>query len=203
MFFHPGFRARYGERAGGFEHHARVFEYILDCRAHLVGIGEHHLVDQRLAQAEGFTSNLLHRHAVGKKPDVVELHALPRVQRARHRGGVHRLDPDDADLRVDVLDVRGDAGNETAAAHRHEHRVDRLGMLPQDFHADRALAGDHVPIIVGMDEREPALRLDLEGLPVRLGIGVAMEHDVRAARGDRVDLDARRGNGHHDHRATA
>jgi hypothetical protein len=54
-----------------------------------------------------------------------------------------------------------------------------------------------------MDESEAALGLDLERLLVRLGIGVAMQHDLRTARGDRVDLDARRGDRHHDDRATA
>jgi hypothetical protein len=51
-----------------------------------------------------------------------------------------------------VLDVGGDAGDQPAAADRHEHRVERTRELAQDLHADRALAGDHVRVVVGMHE---------------------------------------------------
>ena len=36
-----------------------------------------------------------------------------------------------------------------------EDRVERALALAQDLHGDRALPGDHVGIVVGMDERGP------------------------------------------------
>ena len=90
------------------------------------------------------------------RPDLVEHDALPGLQRAGHRVGVDRLHADDLDRRAQPLHVGGDAGDQPAAADRHEDRVDRPGVLAQDLHADRALPGDHVRVVVGMHEREAA-----------------------------------------------
>ena len=51
-----------------------------------------------------------------------------------------------------ALHVGGDAGDQAAAADRHEDRVDRARVLAQDLHADRALPGDHVRIVVRVHE---------------------------------------------------
>ena len=51
------------------------------------------------------------------------------------------------------LDVRRDAGDQAPAADRDEDRVNRVLVLAQDLHADRALAGDHVRVIKRMNER--------------------------------------------------
>ena len=56
------------------------------------------------------------------------------------------------------LTYDGDAGDEPAAADGDEDRVDRRLALAQDLHADRALPGDHVRIVVGVDERRAASR---------------------------------------------
>jgi hypothetical protein len=90
-----------------------------------------------------------------------------------------------------------------AAADRNEDRVDRARMLPQDFHADRALPGDHFRIVERMHVGERAAALELQSLLVGLGVGIAVQHDLGAARRDRVHLDARRGDRHHDHRLAA
>ena len=55
-------------------------------------------------------------------------------------------------------------------------------VLAQDLHADRALAGDHVGIVVRMDEGEPASPLELARVRVGVVVGVAVQHDLRAAR---------------------
>ena len=47
--------------------------------------------------------------------------------------------------------------DQAAAADRDEDRVDRARALAQDLHADRALPGDHVRIVVRMDERRRRL----------------------------------------------
>src|SRR5712672_606541 len=75
----------------------------------------------------------------GKKADVLELDAPLFLQGLGHRVRVDRLYADDANAGIDLLEVGRDARDQAAAAHRHEHRVDRLRMLAQDLHADRAL----------------------------------------------------------------
>ena len=54
-------------------------------------------------------------------------------------------------------------------------------MLAQDFHADRALPGDDVRIVVGMDEGEAPLGLELPRMRIRLVEVVAVQHDPAAA----------------------
>ena len=94
-------------------------------------------------------------------------------------------------------------GDQPAAADRDEHRVDRPRALAQDLHADGALPGDHVRVVVGMHEGQAALALEFHGVAVGVRIAVAMQHHLRAARRHRVHLDLRRGHRHHDHRAAA
>ena len=176
------FRAGDRQRARRLENRAGVLEHVLDRRADRVGVDEDHLVDEPCAQAESLLADLLHRDAVGEQADLVELHAPARLERAVHRVGVGRLDADDADLGAQPLHVSGDAGNEPAAADRHENRMDRLRVLAQDLHADRALARDHVGIVVGMHEREFLAALERSGVLVGFVVGVAVQHDFRAAR---------------------
>ena len=49
---------------------------------------------RRLHDRERVLADLLHRHAVGEQPDVVQPHAAPGRERLRHRVGIHRLDAD-------------------------------------------------------------------------------------------------------------
>ena len=105
--------------------------------------------------------------------------------------------------RAQALHVRGDAGDQAAAADGDEDRVDRPAVLAQDLHADGALAGDHVRIVVGMHEGELFAPGDLQRMRVGLVVGVAVQHHAGAARRDRGDLDLRRGDRHDDGRAAA
>jgi hypothetical protein len=120
-----------------------------------------------------------------------------------HGCRVDRLHADDSRCRLDFLDIGGDARDQPAAADGDKNRIDRSGMLRQDLHADGALAGDHLRIVVWMHEGEAALPLQPLGMRQRLLVGIAAQHDLRAARRHRVDLDARRGHRHDDHRAAA
>ena len=58
----------------------------------------------------------------------------------------------------------------------------RLGALAQDLDADRALPGDDGRVVVGVDEREPLLGLQLPRALIRRVVGVAVEHDLGAPR---------------------
>ena len=186
------------ERARGLHHGARVLEDVLDRRADLVGVDQHHLVDELARQAEGLLAHLAHRHAVGEEVHVRQRHAPAGLERGVHRVRVHGLHADDPRARRDALHVGGDAGDQPAAAHRDEDRVDGLRVLAQDLHADGALARDHQRIVVGVHEGEAVLARERPRVHVGLVVAVAVQLDLGAARRHRRDLDARRGDRHHD-----
>ncbi len=113
-------------------------------------------------------------------------------------GGVLGLHAYDADVGPQQLDVDRHAGDQPAAADRNEDRVRIPLHLPQQFHGHRALAGDHIRVVEGMDEHH-ALRIrEPHGLIISLVVGIAVQVDARPQRADRLDLDARRGLRHHD-----
>lgn len=74
-------------------------------------------------------------------------------------------------------------------------------MLAQDLHAYRALARDHIRVVVGVDERQAAFSADHARMCIGFVVRVAMQLDDGTTRLHRVDLDLRRGDGHHDGRA--
>ncbi len=198
LLLDPPLRAGDPERSGRLHDCARVLEDVLHRRAELVGVDEDHVVHVAAGEPERLDPDLLHRDAVGEEADVGERDPAAGLQRALHRVRVGRLDTDDADLRAEALHVRGDPADQPAAADGDEDRVDRLPQLAQDLHRDRALAGDHVDVVVGMHERQLAAAHDAHGLGVGVVVRVALEHDGRAERSDRVDLDLRRRHRHHD-----
>ena len=85
----------------------------------------------------------------------------PGRDRARHRVRLDRLHADDLHFGAHALDVRRDARDQAAAADRDEDRVERSLPLAQDLHADRALPGDDVRVVVRMNERGARLLLQL------------------------------------------
>jgi len=178
-------------------------EHVLDRRADLVGVDEDHAVEELPAQAKRLSADLLHRDPIGEKTHVIQHDAPSGPERARHGVGVHRFDADDLDRRAQPLDVGSDAGNQPAAADRHEHGVDRVRGLTQDFHSDRALARDHVRILVGVNEAELACPSQALRLDVRFVVGIAVQVHFRSAGLDRVDLDLGGCGRHDDHRRAA
>jgi hypothetical protein len=76
-------------------------------------------------------------------------------------------------------------------------------MLAQQFHRDGALPGDHGRIVVGMHEAQAALDGDAFADSRSSIIAVALENDLGAVSGNGIDLDRRRGAGHHDGRFAA
>ena len=108
-----------------------------------------------------------------------------------HRRRVLRLDADDAHPRREILHVGRDAGDEAAAADRHEDRVEIALMLAQHLDRNRALARDHVRIVERMDEGEVALAREYRRVLVRLVVVIALEHDLGAEIHHRLHLDVR------------
>lgn len=87
-------------------------------------------------------------------------------------------------LRAHRLEVVGHAGNQPAAANGNEHRVEPVAaqclQLAQHFHGNRALAGDHVGVVEGVDEGQALLLLQLHGMAVGVGIAVPMQQHLAA-----------------------
>ena len=80
-----------------------------------------------------------------------------------------------------------------------EDSVDRAGVLTEQFHRNRALAGDHVGIVERMHELEALLGHQTMGLGLGVAVGLAVQHDLRAAGTNGIDLERRRGDRHDDH----
>ena len=192
------------QRSRRLDDRAVVFEDVLDRRADLVRADGDHLVDVFLRQPERLLADPPHGDAVRKDADALQRDALTFLQRAVHRIRVFRLHADHADLRKQVLHVRRDARDQAAAADGDEDRIERLaGLLPQDLHADRALAGDHVGVVERMNESELALARDRQRVIVSLVVFVAVQDHLAAEVDHRLHFDARRGLRHHDRRRDA
>ena len=101
------------------------------------------------------------------------------VEGAVHAGGTLGLNAVDLDVRLEALDGKGHAGDEAAAAHRHDDRI-HVGQLVQDFQTDGALTRDDLLVVVGVDEGHAGLGLQLDGLVVGVVVGAGHEADLRA-----------------------
>ena len=120
-----------------------------------------------------------------------------RRRRASWRGAC--ANADDAYVRAQRFGGARHAGEQAAAADRHDQRVD-LGALAQHFERDRSAAGDDGRIVVGMDHGgavDDGERLCVQG---RLGVRRTFEDDRRAELAGAADLDLRCGARHHDGR---
>ena len=198
---HVGLGARDGQRAGRFQDGARIRKHILDGGADGVRVDDDDVIDILLRQAEGFLAHQAHRRAVRKQAHVGQGHPFARFQRARHGVRIDRLHADDLDVGANLFHVRRHAGDQAAAADGDEDGVDGAGMLAQDFHADRALAGDHVRIVERVHEGQLLFFFQGQRVVVGVRVGLAVQHDFHmhaAARLDGVDLDGGRGGGHDD-----
>ena len=199
----PGLGASDRQSPGRLEDRTRILEHVLDRRADRVVVDQDHFVHQLAAQPKGFDAHLLDRNAVGEQPHLLELHSPAGGQRTRHRIRVDRLHANQSDLRPQPFDVGADARNQSPPADRDENGVDRPAVLTQDFHADGALACDHVGIVVGMHEGQFFAPGNLQGMRIGVVVGIAEQHHAGAARRDRRRLDLRRGGRHDDGGAAA
>ena len=78
-----------------------------------------------------------------------------------------------------------------------------VGILLQQLLADGALARDHLDVVERRDQGVALQLGESAALAVGLIEAVAKQHDVAALTAHRVDLDVRRGLGHHDDRLDA
>ena len=179
---------------------AGILEHILDGRADFVGGYGDHLVHVVLADLPGVLTNLLDCHTISKDAHFIEHHAFARFHGGLEAVGVLRFDTNHLDLGAQILDVSGHAGNQPAATNTDEDGVDRLAELPHDFHGHRALAGDHIGIIVRRNVGVAVLCDQLLSVGRRLVEGIALENHLGTVIPYRTHLDLRRGLRHHNYR---
>ena len=132
-----------------------------------------------LAQLIGQLARGLDLNAVRKGGGSFQGLVLVLVQAAVHTGGTLGLYAVHLDLRAQGLDGKGDAGNQSAAAHRHHHSV-HIRQLVENFQTNRALPGDDLLVIVGVNKGHVVLLLQLHGLVVGFVVGAGHKADLRA-----------------------
>ncbi len=148
VFFQTG----QGEGAGWFDDGARVFEDVFDRGADFVGGDFDYVVDDFAAYAECLFADGLDGGAVGEEADFGEEDSFALVDGLGHGVCVVGFDADYLDVGGDAFDVDAYSGDEAAAADAAEDCFQVLEVgLSEDFHSDRALAGDDVGVIEWWD----------------------------------------------------
>jgi len=92
------------------------------------------------------------------------------VQAAVHAGGTLGLNAVDLDVRLEALDGKGHAGDQAAAAHRHNDRI-HIRQLIQNFQTNGSLPRDDLLIVIGVDKGHAGLFLQLHSLVVGIIVG--------------------------------
>ena len=192
-----------GERSSGLEDGPGVAEHILDRRTRGVGVDPQDLVDVALHESERLVTDPTHGGAVTEQSDVVKFDDLTRIDTSGHCVRVLGLDTDDPNAGPERLEVDGDARDQPSAPDGDEDGVDRSGVLTEQFHRNRALAGDHIGIVERMHELEAPLGHQTMGLGLGVAVGLAVQHDLRAAGTNGIDLERWRGDRYNDHRSAA
>ena len=98
---------------------------------------------------------------------------------ALHRRTVRRLDADHAHGRPVALHRHRHAGDEPAAADRHDDRVE-LGPVLHHFEPQRPLSGNQLLVVERVDVGQPFVANQLLCLLVRLVPDGAVQDDLRA-----------------------
>ena len=189
---------RQGEPARWLGDGAGLVEDVLYGGADLIGRHRHDFVEGGAADPERLCPHLADRDPVGEEAHAVERHARVGGERRRHAGRIVGLDADHLDVGPQELDEARHPGREASAAHRHEDRFQRTGMLLQDLHADRALPRDDVWVVVRVHEGQAVAAAEVERMPIGFVEGIALQHDRGAAGLHGRDLDAGRRAGHDD-----
>ena len=109
--------------------------------------------------------------------DSVTVTGCPAASAAVRHAACAGSTPMTRDVGLARLDDGADAGEQAAAADRHDDRLHARRLL-EDLERHRALAGHHVRVVERMDEREAVARGERLGLRARVGQVGAVQHDV-------------------------
>ena len=135
----PERQAASGGRGGAFDDAFLQFDDAQNRERDLFFIHEHHLVGVLAGDLERVAPDLGDGETVGQRRACRDANRLPGLQRGGKTRDVIRFDRDDFRLRPQGFDRERDAGEQTAAAHRHDDGIE-IGNLLDDFEAHRSLA---------------------------------------------------------------
>ena len=178
---------RDGDRTGALGDELLLLDQRQDRSGDLVVRDGHDAVDVLTDIFKGILTRLLDLDAVGHGADLIEANDLVHLERLHHgrcAAGLHAVD---ADPGVEALERERHAGDQAAAADRHDHDIDVAELL-EDLQTDRPLPRDDVLIIEGMDEGIALLLLELARLLVGIVIDARHEADLRAVALGGLDL---------------
>ena len=100
------------------------------------------------------------------------------------------FDTDDFGLRIQILHVGGDPSNKPAPADGHKYGIQWLAVLINDFHANGALARNHIDVVI-RGYVDQALRFaKCLGVLGCLVVIIAVQYNLCSAVTHRVHLDA-------------
>ena len=167
----------HGHRTGTLGHQLLVLHQGEDGGGGLVLAHRHDVVHILLAELVGQLAGSLDLNAIGKGGGSLQGLVLVLVEAAVHAGGTLGLYAVDLYLRPQALDGKGHAGDQAAAAHRHDDRI-QIRQLVQNLQTDGALACNDLLVIVGVDEGHAGLFLQLHGLVVGVIVGAGHKADL-------------------------
>ena len=200
---HVLFDGGHAQSAGGLDNAAGVDKHVFDGRAHRVGVHADEAVDRLAHDAKGFLAHQLHRRAVREQTHVLQRHPLALGHRLGHGARVAHLHANHLHLGAHRFDVAGHTRDQAAAANGHKHRVQRPGVLAQQLHGNRALAGDHIGVVKRVHKGHALLLLQHQGMGVGVGVALTMQHHLAPQGLHRLHFEGGRGHRHHHHRARA
>ena len=99
------------------------------------------------------------------------------VEGVLHAGRARGLHAVDLYLGTQALDGERHAGDQAAAADRHDDRV-HIGQLVEDFETNRSLPCDDQLVIIRMNEGHAGLLLQLHGAVMRVVVGALDQLDL-------------------------
>ena len=105
------------------------------------------------------------------------------------RGGIVRLDGKNFGSRANELNVSRHPCTQATTANGNKYRIYVGGMLAQQLHRHRSLAGDHIWVIVGRDINHAFFGHQVFGIGRSLIVGIALQHHFGAVTTHPVHLD--------------
>ena len=143
-----------------------------------------------------------HRNAVGDGGRRAESHGLAFGDGDFHRRQARRLHAENLDLGIDLFHRDGDATDQASAADGADDGFD-VGMLSQNFQADRSLPGDDRVVIEGVNKCQIVALAAARGFFAGFVVVRAVEHNFAAEILGGRNFGERRGQRHHNLRADA
>src|SRR6266545_1581573 len=160
--------------AGAFRHGLLQREIGVDRALERLLVDQHDFRNEIAHDRQRQRADILHRDAFGER-GAAEWTRFA-AQRIPERWIERRLSSDDLDRRLQGARRQCIPCNEPATADWDNDQIEIGGIL-QHLERNRALPGDHLGIVIGVDEGEPALARERLGPQLRIRNALAVQND--------------------------